>query len=71
MADAQAPHAPRPEGATGVVVFADGRTVALVGVDNLVVVETADAVFVCARDRAQDVRLIVQRLQRDGSTDLL
>ena len=27
MADAQAPHAPRPEGATGVVVFADGRTV--------------------------------------------
>ena len=59
------------EDSRGNLVFAEGRTVALVGVENLVVVETADAVFVCARDRAQDVRLIVRRLQRDGSTDLL
>ena len=36
-------------------MFADGRTVALVGVDDLVVVETDDAVFVCPRERAQDV----------------
>ena len=53
------------------LVFADGRAVALVGVDNLVVIETADAVFVCPRDRAQDVRLIVQRLRADGRTELL
>lgn len=53
------------------LVYAEGRSVALVGVDDLVVVETADAVFICPRDRAQDVRLIVQRLQRDGETDLL
>src|SRR5581483_927643 len=45
------------------LVYADGRTVALVGVSDLVVVETADAVFVCPRERAQDVKLIVQRLQ--------
>jgi mannose-1-phosphate guanylyltransferase len=53
------------------LVFADGRTVALVGVQDLVVVETADAVFVCPRARAQDVKLIVQRLQREGHTELL
>lgn len=57
--------------ARGNLVFADGRTVALVGVDNLVVVETGDAVFVCPRDRAQDVKLIVQRLQSEGVKDLL
>jgi mannose-1-phosphate guanylyltransferase len=53
------------------LVYADGRTVALVGVDDLVVVETSDAVFVCTRDRAQDVRLIVQQLQKDGVRELL
>jgi mannose-1-phosphate guanylyltransferase len=56
---------------TGNMVFADGRTIALVGVDDLVVVETADAVFVCRRERAQDVRKIVERLRAEGSTSLL
>jgi len=53
------------------LVYAEGRSVAIVGVSDLVVVETADAVFICPRDRAQDVKLIVQRLQQEGSTDLL
>ena len=55
----------------GNLVFADGRTVALVGVEGLVVVETQDAVFVCPRERAQDVRLIVQQLRSEGAADLL
>jgi mannose-1-phosphate guanylyltransferase len=54
----------------GNLVFASGRAVALVGVEDLVVVETDDAVFVCPRDRAQDVRLIVQRLRADGPAGL-
>jgi mannose-1-phosphate guanylyltransferase len=53
------------------LVYADGRTVALVGVHDLVVVETEDAVFICPRERAQDVRTIVQRLQREGLSELL
>jgi mannose-1-phosphate guanylyltransferase len=57
--------------ASGNLVYADGRTVALVGVNDLVVVETADAVFVCPRDRAQDVKLIVQQLQAEGRKELL
>ena len=55
----------------GNLVYADGRTVALVGVEDLVVVETADAVFVCPRERSQDVKLIVQRLQKEDAKDLL
>jgi mannose-1-phosphate guanylyltransferase len=53
------------------LVFAEGRAVALVGVNDLVVVETADAVFVCPRERAQDVRQIVKQLQAEGATELL
>jgi len=53
------------------MVFAERRTVALVGVDDLIVVETEDAIFVCPRARAQDVKLIVQRLQAEGSSGLL
>jgi mannose-1-phosphate guanylyltransferase len=45
--------------------------VALVGVEDLVVVETADAVFVCPRERAQDVRQIVRQLQAEGDSELL
>jgi mannose-1-phosphate guanylyltransferase len=53
------------------LVYAQDRAVALVGARDLVVIETADAVFVCPRDRALDVKLIVQGLQRLGATELL
>ncbi len=53
------------------LVYAEGRTVALVGVHDLVVVETADAVFICPRDRAVDVKQIVQKLQAEGRRELL
>lgn len=42
------------------------RTVALLGVSDLCVVETDDAVLIVPRDRAQDVRLIVDELARRG-----
>lgn len=45
-------------------VVPDGRVVALVGVSDLVVVETADALLVCPRERAQDVRAIVTELEK-------
>lgn len=38
------------------VVLSTGRTVALCGVEDLVVVETADAVLVCHRDAVQDIK---------------
>lgn len=43
----------------------DGLLVAAVGVENLVVVATDDAVLVASRDRAQDVKGIVDRLKTD------
>lgn len=47
------------------------RLIATVGVEDLVIVDTDDALFVCRRDRAADVRQIVQRLEREGRTELL
>ncbi len=53
-------------------VYAHDRLVATVGVEDLVVVETADAVLVAHKDRVQAVKSVVERLKREkreqGST---
>ena len=51
------------EGATDTFAHSDGRLVACVGVTGVVVVETADAVLVAAKDRVQDVKAIVGRVK--------
>ncbi|MGN6565690.1 MAG: mannose-1-phosphate guanylyltransferase [Thermomicrobiales bacterium] len=49
-----------------IVVPASGRIVATLGVHDIVVVDTEDAVLVCPRDRAQDVRRLVDALKAQG-----
>jgi mannose-1-phosphate guanylyltransferase len=56
---------------SGVVVPASGRLVAVVGLDDVVVVDTPDAVLVMAKDRAQDVKSVVDALRAEGRTELL
>ena len=56
--------------ATGVVVAAGGRRVAVVGLDDVVVVDTPDALLVTTRARAQDVKAVVDALKAQGRTDL-
>lgn len=56
--------------AQGNYVFALGKTVALLGVDGLVVVETEDAILVTTLDRSQDVGKIVAELKQRGRMDL-
>ncbi|TWD47753.1 mannose-1-phosphate guanylyltransferase/mannose-6-phosphate isomerase [Pseudomonas sp. SJZ131] len=46
-------------------VQSEGRLVAAVGVDNLIIVDTADAVLVAHADRAQDVRRVAKQLKAD------
>ena len=48
-----------------------GKVVALIGVRDLVVVDTEDALLVVPRDRAQDVRAVVDALRARGRTDEL
>ena len=51
------------------LVHASGRLVTTLGVDNVVVVETADAVLVADRGRSQDVKKLVNRLHDDRRTE--
>jgi mannose-1-phosphate guanylyltransferase/mannose-6-phosphate isomerase len=44
-------------------VLAQNRLVGTIGIDNLVIVETSDAVLVADKDKVQDVRALVQRLK--------
>jgi mannose-1-phosphate guanylyltransferase len=47
-----------------------GKVVALVGVRDLVVVDTEDALLIVPRDRAQDVRAVVDALSKRGDERL-
>lgn len=52
-------------------VFSSGRTVAVIGVDDLIVVETPDAVLVCPKNRAQEVKKVVDLLKEKGKSELI
>lgn len=58
------------EGSTGVVAAHGGRTIVTLGVEDIVVVDTPDALLVTTRTRCQDVRSVVDTLQRLGREDL-
>jgi mannose-1-phosphate guanylyltransferase len=49
-----------------VVVPHSGRLIATLGVHDLIVVDTPDAVMVCPRDRAQEVKKLVDELKERG-----
>lgn len=51
---------------TNTLVRADSRLVATVGVDNLVIIETKDALLVAHKDRVQDVKTVVEQIKSDG-----
>ena len=51
--------------------FGGKRLIAASGVDDLIVVDSEDALLICRRDRAQSVKQIVEQLKADGREDLL
>jgi mannose-1-phosphate guanylyltransferase len=57
--------------ATDNYIFSPKKFVALVGVENLVVVDTEDALLIVRRDNSQDVGKIVKELSMTGRTDLI
>lgn len=56
---------------TNTTVYSSSKLVAVVGVDNLIVVETPDAIMVSTKDKAQDVKKIVDELKAKGREELL
>ena len=46
-----------------------GRLLACVGVEDMVIVETPDAILVAHKDKTQDVKMVVERLKREGRSE--
>ncbi len=55
----------------GSLIDSPHRLIATLGVENLVVVDSGDAILICHRDRAQEVRDIVEILRRKGLKEYL
>ena len=56
-------------GASGCYVRADGRMVAVLGAEDLVIVDTGDALLVATRERAQEVKDVVARLEKEKRSE--
>ena len=57
--------------ATGNVLYSDSGTIAVLGVDDLAVIKSGDAVLVVPKSRSQEVRRIVEEIERRRRDDLL
>lgn len=53
------------------LIHTNGRMVAVIDVDNIIVVDTKDALLICSKSRAQKVKQIVETLKAQGKNDLL
>jgi mannose-1-phosphate guanylyltransferase / mannose-6-phosphate isomerase len=53
------------------VLYADRRVVATIGLSDMVVVDTPDATLICPKDRAQDVKQVVEVLKQQGAPEHL
>ena len=48
------------------LVFGDTRLIATIGVKDMVIVDTPDALLVCPKEREQEVRELVRKLEKEG-----
>jgi len=56
---------------SGSLIFGARRLIAAIGLEDMIIVDTEDAILVCPRSRAQDVRKVVDALKRAGKTRYL
>ena len=56
---------------TGNYVHAPGKVIALVGVKDLIIVQTGDALLITTRERSQEVGKVVAELKAAGRDDLI
>lgn len=57
---------------TGTLIEGDRqRLIATVGLKDVIIIDSGDAILICAKDKAQDVKKVVNWLEENGRTDLL
>ena len=52
------------------IVYGQDRLVATLGLTNTVIVDTQDALLVCAKDRSQDIKKLVEELNKKGCSEV-
>lgn len=59
-------------GSAGNLIYSTGKKlVATVGLQDMMIIETEDTIMICPKDRAQDVKKIVKKLEEDGFAEYL
>lgn len=53
------------------LIHKNGRTIAIIDVDNIIVVDTHDALLICSKSKAQNVKKVVEMLKEKNREDLL
>jgi mannose-1-phosphate guanylyltransferase len=53
------------------LIHTDGRLIAMIDVDNVIVIDTEDVLLVASKSRAQNVKKIVEELKKESRKDLL
>lgn len=53
------------------LIESNGRLVAVVGVKDLIIVDTKDAILICSKDKAEDVKKVVEKLKEDKKNEYL
>jgi mannose-1-phosphate guanylyltransferase len=59
------------DSSSGVVVSQSGRLISLIGVTDIIVVDTPDALLVTTSEHAQRVKSVVDALKLSGRSDVL
>jgi len=53
------------------IIYSPKKLAATIGIENIIIVETDDAILVAAKDRSQDVKMIVDKLRESGLEEYL
>lgn len=59
------------EASNNCYIRAESRLIVALGVDDLIIVETADALLVAHREKVQDIKDIVEKLHNDGRSEVM
>ena len=56
---------------TSSTLVSASKLVATIGVENLIIIDTSDVLLVCAADRSEDVKQVVEALEDDSKLSVL
>ena len=53
------------------IIYANGRLIATIGIDGLIIADTDDAVLICPKNRAQEVKDMVELLKEKNMNNYI